>query len=115
MLEDAVPETVTDDIGRRASHRQGSRRPEPPGLLVPNIEGFTADIGDRIVVPRCEAESMAILLPRVGTAAFRNERAEGRIAQNIHPWRGRDLARWQQDHVFAPIARKAAKPVKEGQ
>ena len=50
VLEDAVAEPVPADVAGLAGSRQGSGRPEGAGLLIAQIERFTAGVAHRVVV-----------------------------------------------------------------
>jgi hypothetical protein len=66
-------------------------------------------------VPGSEAELVGILAPGVGLTALRDDGAEVRIRQDIHP-RGRcHLLLRGRDDVFAPVRSESSQPVEEYQ
>ena len=54
-------------------------------LFVTEIQGFSARIAHRVVLPRSEAEFMGVLAPGVGLAVLRDDGAKVRIRQYIRP------------------------------
>ena len=76
VFEDAVAEAVPGDIGSRAAAGQRRGRPEVAALFVADVEGLSARIGDRIVVPGRQAELVGVFAPGVGAAALGDDGAE---------------------------------------
>src|SRR3546814_9494972 len=76
VLVDAVAEAMAHAIRAVAGAGQRGRRPEPPGLLVADIERLAAGVADRVVVPGREPELMRILRPRVAGVRFAGHAAE---------------------------------------
>ena len=91
VLEDAVAESVPADVRRRSAAGQRRGRPEMAALFVAQVKRLSARIADRIVVPGREAELVGVLAPGVGQAALRDDGAEMRVGQHIHPRRRRHL------------------------
>ena len=115
VLEHAVAEAVAGDVRVLTAGRQRRGRPEAAGLLVADVDRLAAGVGDRIVVPRREAELVAVLRPGVGAAALGDDRAELRIGDHVDPRRGRGLAGAEEHDVLAPVAAEAAQAVEERQ
>ena len=113
MLEDAVAEAVPADVRCRAAAGQRRGRPEVAALFVAEVQGFAARIAHRVVVPRGEAEFVGVLAPGVGLTALRDDGAEVRIRQHVHPRRRRHLPVRGRDDVLAAIRRESAEPVEE--
>src|SRR4030065_2730270 len=88
MSEDAVAEAVASDVRGRSAAGERRGGPEVAPLFVTEVEGLSAHIAHRVVVPWREAEFMGVLIPSIGLAALRDDGAEVRIRQDIHP-RGR--------------------------
>ena len=108
MFEHAVTETVTGLV--RALSGAGLRRcrPEVPGLFITQVNGFAAAIGDRIVVPGRQAKFVGIFGPGIGTAGFRDHRAEMCIGDHVDPGRGCRIGREPGDDVLTAIGAEAA-------
>ena len=115
VLEDAVAESVTGDVGPGAAAGQRCRRPEVPGLLVAQEQGLPARVGHGVVVPRRETELVSVLAPRVRDATLGDHGAEVRVREHIGPGRRRRLARDGRDDVLPAIARESAEPVEQDQ
>src|SRR5829696_7643638 len=92
VLEDAVTEAVATDVGLVARRGQWRGRPETPGFLVTHVKRFAARIGHRVVVPWCQSKLVRVLGPRVGDAAFGNDRAKVRVGEHVDPGRRRGAA-----------------------
>src|SRR3546814_365112 len=90
---------------------QRGRRPEPPGLLVADVERLAAGVADRVVVPGREPELMRILRPRVAGVRFAGHAAEPGIGQHVRPRRRRRLPRRQVDHVLVAVRGERAEAV----
>ena len=58
---------------------------------------------------------MGVLAPRVGAAALRDQRAEERIGDHVHPRRGRQAIGRCRDDVFAAVGRESTEAVGEDQ
>ena len=113
MFEDAIAEAVPADVcGRSAA---GKRRggPEVASLFVPEVEGLSARVAHRVVVPRGEAELVSVFAPGIGLAALRDDGAEVGIGQDVHPRCRRHLPMRGGDDVLAPIGGKSPQPVEE--
>src|ERR1700756_4147540 len=108
MFEHGVTKTVADNIATVASRRQRRRRPDLSGFFIPKIKGFTAEIGDRIVVPGRETKFMRILGPGVSTAGLRHHSSEIWVCQDVNPRNRRSGPGIQGDNVFATVCIKAA-------
>src|SRR5678815_5301065 len=106
-----VAKAVANHARRLAARWEWCRRPEFSSLFVADVERLAASIADRIIMPGRQAKLVAILTPGVSATAFRNQRAEAGIADDVHPWSRRCLAGTQRDHIFAPVRRKAAQAV----
>ena len=115
MLEDAVAEAVSRHIRTGAADGQWRGRPVVPGLFVAHIERFAGGIGDRIVVPRREAEEARVFAPRVRHPGFGHDRSELVVGKHVDPWRRRCLAGLQPDHILTTVFREAAESVEEQQ
>ena len=111
VFEHAVAEPVAAHVRVRAGYGRRRRRPEPAGVLVPQVERLAARVHHWIVVPRREPELVCILGPGVAGAALGDDRAELRIGQHVDPGRGRGAARAQRHDVFAAVAREPAELV----
>src|SRR6185312_16445898 len=85
MLEAAIAESMRGQIAGRPANREGDRGPEISGFLVPQIERFSARIGDRVVAPGCEPIFVRIDAPGVARAALRQDGAHMSIGDDIDP------------------------------
>ena len=115
VLEHAVAESVPADVGRRPAHGQRHRRPEVAAVLVAQVEGLTARIAHRVVVPGTEAELVGVLAPGVAESALGDDAAEVRVRQDVHPRHGRDLPRRGRNDILAPVGGEASETVEEDQ
>ena len=115
VLEDAVSEAVTRDVGRLAAGGQQCRRPEAAAFFVADVEAFPARIAYGIVGPRSEPELVRISAPCVRRAALRHDRSERTIRYHVYPWCRRHLIVCRGDDVFAAIWRESAETVEEDQ
>src|SRR3546814_6682789 len=111
VLVDAVAEAMAHAIRAVAGAGQRGRRPEPPGLLVADIERLAAGVADRVVVPGREPELMSILRPRIAGVRFAGHDAEPGIGQYVRPRRRRRLSLRQVDHVLVAVRGERAEAV----
>src|SRR3569832_1337949 len=91
MLEDAVSETMTGDVGRGAARGHRGGGPDPAVLLVTKVEGLAAGVLVGIVVPGRQPVAVGVLAPGVGAATLADDAAEPGVRQHVHPRRGRAL------------------------
>ncbi|MCY1211346.1 hypothetical protein D9M71_40120 [compost metagenome] len=78
------------------------------GLIVAQVKGLATGVTDRIVLPGRQAEFVGVQVPGIGASTFRDDGAELRIRQHIHPGgRGRDTG-FQLEHVLAAVATETA-------
>ena len=89
VFEHAVAEPVAAGVRPVAAGRQRRRRPEAAALLVAQVEGLAAAVGDRVVVPRRQAEFVRVLRPGVGRPALGDDGAEDGVREDVHPGRRR--------------------------
>src|SRR5512140_3965235 len=115
MLEDAVPESVPADVCLPAAAGQRGGGPEATALLVTDVKGLPARIAHGVVVPWTEAELVRVLSSGAGLAAFRNDAAEVRVRQHVHPRRRCFPPVRGRNHVFPPVRRESSEPVEEDQ
>ena len=115
VLEHAVAKAMPDDVGAPRACRQGRRGPEAAGLFIAQEERLAAAIAHRVVMPGGEAEFVGILAPGVSRTALRDDGAEVRIGQHVHPGRGCDFAGRQRKDIFAPVGGEATQPVGQNQ
>src|SRR5687768_13570586 len=108
MLEDGVAEPVPDDVRRRAAGRPGTWRPNLAGFFVANVERLAGCVLDRIVLPWGEAEFVRVLEPGVSAAAFREDRAELRVRDDVDPRCRSRLAGREGDDILVPVAGESA-------
>ena len=87
-------------------------RPVNPGFLIADEDRLAAGITDRIIGPGSESVFVAVVDPRKGTSRFRDNRADPRIGDHIHPWGGGRLAGPQPDVIFATIFAESTPSVK---
>ncbi len=106
---------MPNDIGHGGTDRRRCGRPDVAGLFVAEVDGFSARIAHRIVVPGRETKFVRILAPGVGGAALRNDRAEVRIGENVHPRRRRYLTGPLRNDVFATVGGESAQSVEQDQ
>ena len=77
------------------------------------IDGFATEVGDRVVVPRGERNSW-LFSAHVGKA-FRDDSANLRVGDHVHPRCRRRLAGGQNHHVLAAVVAETAQAVKKRQ
>src|SRR5881409_3622279 len=81
---------MPDDVGRDLlADRERRRPPQIPGLLIPDVDGLTRRIADRIVRPGRELVLAAIDRPRVPRTRLGDLEAEARIRDHVDPRRRR--------------------------
>src|SRR3990172_12013757 len=113
MLEDAIAEAVSADIRCRATTGQWRGGPEVAPLFVTEVQGFSARIAHRVVVPRSEAEFVGVLAPGVGLTVLRDNGAKVRIRQDVYPRCRRHMPLCGRDDILAAIRRESSQPVEE--
>src|SRR4029434_4107186 len=95
------------------ANRLGGRRPQVARLLVAQVIGFASTSGDRIVRPRCELVLAAADCPGVTAAIGSDLKAEGRVRDDVDPWRGRRLTRTKDRHILGSVGGEGTKTVEE--
>ena len=112
MFEAAVSTAVAGDIGRGfVANGQRGGAPQFAGVIITQIERFAWTVGNGIVRPRRELVFAAVDGPCVAASLSRRLKAEGRIGDDVDPWRGRRLARAKNRHIFLAALGKSAEPV----
>src|SRR5580765_3557183 len=115
MLEDAVAEAVSADVRGCAAARQCRGGPEVASLFVTEVQGFSARIAHRVVVPRGETKFVGVLAPGIGLAVLRDDGAKVRIRQNIDPRRRRHMPVRSRNDILAAIRRESSQPIEKGE
>src|SRR5512142_3499297 len=113
MLEDAVAEAVPAHVAVDAGRGERRRRPEPSGLLVPDVEGLARGVAHRVVVPGRQPELVGVLDPGIGAPAFADDGADLGAGDDVGPRRPCGLTGLERNDVFAAVRREAAQPVAE--
>ena len=98
-----------------ASRWKRRRRPELPGVLIPEVQSFTRRIQDWIIAPGGQPEFMGIFHPGISGPTFRDNRPKRRVGDHIDPGGWRGPTGLQCHDVFPPVLRKAAQAVGEPQ
>src|SRR4029077_4935672 len=115
MLEDAIAEAMPANIRCRPTAGQRRGRPEMAPLFVTEIQGFSARIAHRVVLPWSKAEFMGVLAPSVGLAVLRDDGAKVRISQYIDPRCRRHMPVRGRDYMLAPSRRESSQSVEKGE
>jgi len=106
-LEHRVAEAVTDDVGFAPRAGSGVGDQNCPVCSSPEVEGFTGDVGDGIIVPGRQAELVAILDPGVALPLFRDDRPEKGLASTFTQGAG---VTWSADNVMTYSRPSRVKP-----
>ena len=104
------------DAGRVANHvaparrgpgqRPRRRRPGRARVLVPDEDGLGRRVGHRVVGEGREPVLAAVRRPGEGRAGGRDDRAEARVGDDVHPGRRGLLRSLEHDDVLAAAGRR---------
>src|SRR5206468_10848446 len=101
MFEDAIAETVPADVWCRPAAWRRRGGPEVASLFVTKVQGFSAHIAHRVVVPWSKTEFVGVLAPGIGLPILRDDGAKVWIRQDIHPRRRRHMPVGGRDDILA--------------
>src|SRR5690606_31617615 len=87
--------------------------PELTRFLVAQVKSLAGGITDRIVVPGGETKLVGIVDPGVGGSAFRNDRSDVGVCEEIDPGRGSGLSGSHANDIFPAIVGESSDAVEE--
>jgi len=111
---ESVPHLVAGGERRRARQR----RPDPPRLVIAQIQRLVVGIGHSVVGPRRQAVLAAVAAPGEAGAAFAHEEPGALVGDDVDPGARRQemalaVQPAQSDDVLAPVRREAAERIGE--
>src|SRR5713101_2104360 len=103
--------TMPRAIGILLPNRLGCWRPHDANLIIPNVDGGSGRIANRIVEPWRETIVLAVAAPDTFRAGLGNQCTELRVRHDVDPRKRRLSVGPQINDEFLPVLDKAAEAV----